>query len=247
MCIRRKNKEKEEADPWNYKPMPPAPTRKRPVDERGVGARLRADILPASHASPRFKAYRPRFTLRKGMTTLLVLALVGLGWYFGIGPGRPGLERGLAKLIHVARILNMPTSTPNPTETPSPLLPSMTPTVTVTLIPAASATRSIPTHTPTTAPSQTPASTCRDFSTVTLEDVGLEMCVQGMVLNVVENPGNTLIVFSNEAGAFYLVTYDVIWPDGTIGTCYQVTGEVQRLLGNPVIVFGYNNLPEECP
>ncbi len=247
MCIRRKNKEKAEADPWNYEAMPPAPTRKRPVDDGDLGARLRADILPASQASPRFKSYRPRFTSRKALTILLMLALAGLGWYFGIGPGRPGLERGLAKLIHVARILSMSTSTPNPTATTSPLLSSLTPTQTVTLIPTASATRSMPTNTPTTAPSETPESTCRDFSTVTLEDVGRELCVQGTVLNVVENADNTLIAFSNAEGALYLVTYDLTWPEGTEGACYQVIGEVQQLHNNPVIVFGYNNLPEECP
>lgn len=71
--------------------------------------------------------------------------------------------------------------------------------------------------------------------------------MQGVVIRVVENVGNTLVVFSDEAGAFYLVTYDVDWPDGTEGTCYQITGEVDRLLSSPVIVFGYNNLPVECP
>lgn len=247
MCIRRKKKDFKEADPWNFSQLPPAPARKRPVDEGDLGTRLRADILQASQAAPRFKAYRPRFTLRMGLTILLVLALAGLGWYFGIGPGRPGLERGLAKLIYVARVMTMPTSTPGATETPAPMLPSLTPTSTLTLRPTASATRVMPTNTPTVAPSETPVYACVDFSTITLENVGLEMCVQGTVLNVVENPGNTLIVFSNEAGAFYLVTYDVAWPDGTIGNCYQVTGEIQRLLSSPVIVFGYNNLPEECP
>jgi hypothetical protein len=247
MCIRRKKKGKEEADPWATRQIPPAPSRQRPADEGDLGIRLRADMLPASHASPRFKAYRPRFTLRKGLTILLVLVMIGLGWYFGIGPGRPGLEKGLTTLIRVARQMTMPTATPMPTETPVPWLPSLTPTSTVTRRPIASATPAIPTSTPTVAPSETPESTCRDFSTVTLEDVGLEMCVQGTVINVVENNNSTLIVFSNEVGAFYLVTYDVIWPDGSEGICYQVTGEIQRLLSNPVIVFGYNNLPEECP
>lgn len=247
MCIRRKKIDKEGADPWNTRQMPPAQARKRSVDEGDLGVRLRAEMLPASHTSPRFKAYRPRFTIRIGITIFLVLALAALGWYFGIGPGRPGLEKGLAKLIQVARLMTMPTSTPKPTETPTPMLPSLTSTATLTQRPTASATPAMITKTPTIAPSEMPGSTCRDFSTITLDHVGLELCVQGTVINVVNNIDNTLIAFSNETGAFYLVTYDVAWPDGTEGTCYQVTGEVQRLLNSPVIVFGYNNLPEECP
>jgi len=210
--------------------------------------RLRAQMLPASQASPRFKAYRkPVITSRRMLTLLFILLLAGLGWYFGIGPGRPGLERMLATLIELARQASIPTATPMPSGTPT--LPPATepPTPSATPRPTASVTPKIPTITPTVAITDTSVSTCRDFSTITLEDVGLELCVQGEVINVVENDANTLIVFSNEAGALYLVTYDVTWPEGTIGTCYQVTGEIQRLLSSPVIVFGYQNLPKECP
>ncbi len=247
MCIRRNKRVEAEADPWETRQTPPAPSQKRPIPEGDLGVRLRAEMLPASQASPRFKAYRQRFTLRRGLTLLVVLALAGLGWYFGIGPGRPGLEKGLVSLVRLARQIGMPTATPLPTDTPIPPLPSTTSTLTATLRPTASATPALPTETPTVAPTETPESTCRDFSTVTLEDVGQEMCVQGTVIEVIQNSANTLIIFGVEAGAMYLVTYDVAWPDGTEGTCYQVTGEIQRLLSSPVIVFGYNNLPMECP
>jgi len=205
-------------------------------------------MLPASHASPRFKAYRKRIiTPRRILNLLLVLILAGAGWYFGVGPGRPGLEKVLVTLIDLARNTSAPTSTPLPSDTAMPLLATGTPTPTATLRPTASATPVVPANTPVAAFTDTPESTCRDFDTVTLDDLGLELCVQGSILNVIEKEGNTLIVFSDEAGAFYLVTYDVLWSEGTIGTCYQVTGFIQRLLNSPVIVFGYQNLPTECP
>jgi hypothetical protein len=248
MCIRRNKRVEEEADPWETRQTPPAPSQQRPTPEGDLGVRLRAEMLPASHASPRFKAYpRRQITTRRVVTLFVVLALAGLGWYFGIGPGRPGLERGLVSLVQLARQVAMPTSTPLPTDTPIPPLPSTTSTPTATLRPTTSTTPVLPTETPTVAPTETPESTCRDFSTVTLEDVGQEMCVQGTVIEVIENISDTLIIFSYEAGSLYLVTYDVAWPDATEGTCYQATGEIQRLLSSPVIVFGYNNLPTECP
>jgi len=96
-------------------------------------------------------------------------------------------------------------------------------------------------------PTQTAEPGCRHFSTVNLADVGQELCVQGTVLWVIENPDHTLIGFSDVQGAFYLVTYDIIWSDNTIGTCYQVSGEIQQLLSSPVIIFSYINQPEVCP
>ena len=254
MCIKRNKGAKKESDPWaslgeSWTPREkPRPAPRAPAAEGDLGVRLRADMLPASHASARFKAYRkPIITTRRMLTLLLIFLLAGLGWYFGIGPGRSGLEKVLTTLIELARQASLPTPTPLPSDTPTlPAAPN-TPTPSATPRPTASLTPIIPTSTPTLSFTDTPVSTCRDFSTVTLEDVGLELCVQGTVINVVEKEDNTLIVFSNEAGALYLVTYDVAWPDGTIGVCYQVTGEIQRLLSSPVIVFGYQNLPTECP
>ena len=247
MCIKRKKAGEEEFDPWKPRAKHP-PSRRSSAFEGDLGVRLRAEMLPASQASPRFKAYRKRIiTPRRMLNLLLVLVLLGAGWYFGMGPGRQGLEKVLATLIDLALQSSQPTLTPIPSMTPLPLPASETPTPTATRKPTATTAPVTPTLTPTPALTDTPESTCRDFSTVTLDDVGLELCVQGSILNVIENEGNTLIVFSNEAGAFYLITYDVAWPDGSLGSCYQVTGEVMRLLSSPVIVFGYQNLPVECP
>ena len=261
--FRKRKKEIEDADPWKAfdNPTPPAQSRTPPGAPKGalkaapaspsrgdLGARLRAEMLPASQASPRFKALRPRVKPSRILTLLVLLVLAGLAWFFGLGPGRPSLEKGLVHLVSLARQVAAPTPTVfRPTATSVP--PTITPTVTLTATPwpTRTATLMIPLYTPTITSTSTLESACQDFSTITLEYVGQELCVQGTVLRVIENPGNTLIVFSDQPGALYLVTYDVLWPEGTIGACYQVTGEIQRLLNNPVIIFGYNNLPTECP
>ena len=251
--MRKKHKyrgeEEDEVKHWGTGRTSSPPSRQPTNAEGDLGVRLRAEMLPASQASPRFRAYRRRFfTTGRVGAFLILLGLAGLGWYFGIGPGRPGLEKRLVALVDLARSYAMPTTTPLPTDTPVPPLPSATPTPTATLMrPTASITPTQPPVTPTITPTKTMESTCQDFSTLTLDNVGEKVCVQGTVLEVIENVSDTLILFSYNPGSFYLVTYDVDWPDGTIGACYQVTGEIQRLLSSPVIVFRYNNLPMECP
>lgn len=246
MCKRRKVEKEAETDPWKVRES--SSTARRPITTQGdLGTRLRADILPASQASARFKAYRPRITSGRLLTFFLVVALVGVGWFFGIGPGRPGLEKGLTNLIRVVRLATMPTPTATLTATAVPSTATVTPIPTATWQPVPSWTPTSPVASATSVPSETPTSACRDFSTITLDDVGNEWCVQGTVIQVIRNPGNTLIIFSVERDTMYWVTYDVIWPEGTEGMCYQMSGEIEELLNNPVLVFGYNNLPTECP
>jgi hypothetical protein len=250
MCRRRKTNKDEEPDPW--RPLEkPVSTRRAPAGEGDPGVRLRAEMLPASQASRRFKAYRPRIKAGQVWTFIVVLALAGLGWFFGLGPGRSLLEQGLANLANLYREVTAPTATLLPTDTSLPPTATQTRQPTATWKPSWTPTSSFVIETmvdaPTVSPTDTPVSFCRDFSTITLADLGQVLCVQGTVIRVIENVGNTLVVFSDEPGMLYLVTYDVDWPDGTIGACYQATGEIQRLLNSPVIVFSYNNLPQECP
>jgi hypothetical protein len=210
-----------------------------------LGTRLRAEMLPASHATPHMPAYPRQFiTAGRFGAILMLIGLLGLGWFFGLGPGRPLLEDALVSL---ANRPPTPTSTQVPSETPKQ--PTATPPApaTATLRPSASSTATPIPETATETPTETPASTCRDYFAVTVADVGQELCVQGIILRVLKFETNTLILFSDEPGAFYLVTYDVPWSESTIGTCYQVTGEIQQLLSSPIIIFGYTNLPVVCP
>jgi hypothetical protein len=56
-----------------------------------------------------------------------------------------------------------------------------------------------------------------------------------------------MVIFSTEKGSFYLVTYDLIWTQGELDTCYQVTGKIDQIANSPIMLFSYNNLPEVCP
>ena len=243
MCRRRKSGLDEE-DLWESA-QPAASPRREPEKLEDLGIRLRADMLPRRHASPHFRAYpRPIFTRRRVITFFILLICGAAIWYFGFGPGKPGLEKALVALVKLAAT---PTATLTPTPTALPPTATETPRPTATRRPPASATPTQSAPPATALPTETQESDCRDYSTVTLEDVGQEMCVQGTVIRVIENQDNTLIVFSDQPGALYLVTYDVDWPEGTIGTCYQVSGEIEYLLNNPVVIFGYSDMPTECP
>jgi hypothetical protein len=80
-----------------------------------------------------------------------------------------------------------------------------------------------------------------------LADVGQTLCVQGTVIKTKANPTDFMVVFSNEKGAFYWVTYDLIWSQGELDTCYRIKGTIGKIANSPVLVFGYSNLPELCP
>ena len=108
--FRKRKKEIEDADPWKAfdNPTPPAQSRTPPgapkaaptPPSRGdLGARLRAEMLPASQASPRFKALRPRvkaqpYTDPAGFVGFSGTGMVLWPWsrapQFGEGIGSPG-------------------------------------------------------------------------------------------------------------------------------------------------------------
>jgi hypothetical protein len=83
--------------------------------------------------------------------------------------------------------------------------------------------------------------------TITLEDVGKTLCVQGTVIETVTKPNYFMVIFSTEPGSLYLVTYDLEWTQGEVDTCYQVTGTIDQIAERPIMLFSYRNLPEVCP
>jgi hypothetical protein len=127
--------------------------------------------------------------------------------------------------------------------------------------PTSTSTR-IPTSRPTntqiveliTSPTQIPAtvtptsdSGCRDALTITLADVGQTLCVQGTIIETLTRPTNFMVIFSTDKGSFYWVTYDLVWSQAELDTCYRTTGTIDQIANSPVLVFGYSNLPELCP
>jgi hypothetical protein len=86
-----------------------------------------------------------------------------------------------------------------------------------------------------------------DALTITLADVGNSMCVQGIVIETVTDPNYFMVIFSNDRGAFYWVSYDIVWSEAELDTCYQIEGTIDQIANSPMLVFGYSNLPEVCP
>jgi len=210
---------------------------------------LRAEMLPAAEEQPAKKSiFQPEY-LRIAVGILLGLFVLTLLWYLLVGPGRSDLEKNLASLANRG-------ATPSPTSTFTPLPPTSTP-IPPSLTPSPTFTKR-PTNTPVvglnllaTSTTQeitpTTSSSCRQTSSIALDDVGQTMCVQGIILETVTNPTDFMVIFSYEKNAFYWVSYDLVWSIGEPDECYQIQGTIDRIGNSPVLVFGYQNLPEACP
>lgn len=232
---------------------------------------IRADMLPATEEQPARKSVFRQENLKAAVGIGLAIIIVTFLWYIIAGPGRPILEGNLASLarkdetptptITSSPILPTKTSLP-PSSTPT-LIPTPKPTLTPTKRPSSTPliglnslasptsrgfTSTSQSSTPTEH-SSTPTETsgCRDALTITLTDVGQAVCVQGTIIETVDDPNYFMVVFSFEKGAFYWVSYDLKWLSGELDTCYRVHGTIDRIGNSPVLIFSYQNLPEVCP
>jgi hypothetical protein len=232
----------------------------KPSTETRVNA-LRSDMLPASDTSPETKSIFDKINLKIIIGVLVGLVILGWIWFSLAGPGRPILEHNLARLIHLnatstqhvdpsplpvtnTSALSSNTLFSTPTVQPTSMLnspPTVRPTNTPTIKNVASPTLIPATITPT------PAPICRDVSTITLDDVGQTLCVRGTVIEIVDNPNYFMLVFSNERGAFYWVSYDIVWSQAEVNTCYQIRGMIRQISNSPILIFDYRNIPEVCP
>ncbi len=218
---------------------------------------FRSDMVPASQALPATKKIYHRINLKLGLGIIIAVLILALMIYAIAGAGRPKLERSLLGLINreglpaqksIDTQLPEIAASPPPSKTPFPS-PTLRPTWTrVAVLPITSST--VPsTETPTRAPtfSTTPTPSCRDVSSITLADVGQILCVQGVVIELIEKPTNFLVIFSTNKGSFYWVTYDLVWSKGVVNACYQITGKIEQIANSPILIFDYSNLPHECP
>jgi hypothetical protein len=221
-------------------------------------AALRADMVPASDAQPARESILQRQHIRVIVGVLLGVVIMIFILFIGVGPGRPILEQGLLGLAG-KEITPTYTSTATPvsltitpvqpikTALPATQTPAQTRTATITQLPTltpvvvvASPTKDSRTATPTN-----PG--CRDVLSVTLADVGQTLCVKGTVKETIDHPSGFMVIFSNQPGAFYWISYDMIWSKAKVGTCYQVTGKIYQISNGPILVFNYHNIPEVCP
>ncbi len=246
----KKAPDPDENKPFDYfKKIEPAKKLENPPADNLVSS-MRSDILVTSDVAPTEKNLLEKIDLKVVVGILITLFILALGWFLLAGPGRPMLENGLAALVQreatptmEAMPSPMPvTSTPvMPTNTalPSPTLrPSSTPTPRQSV---ASSTPSEPMALPTD------VSACRDALSITLADVGQTMCVKGVIIETVERPNAFMVIFNTQPGSFYWVSYDMVWSQAKIDTCYQVTGKVEQLASSPILIFNYDNIPEVCP
>jgi hypothetical protein len=210
---------------------------------------LRTDMVPASDAQPARKSIFQRENLIVAVGILFSLVIIGLIIYLLTGPGRPTLEQGLVSLVRTEiTSTKAVTSSPFPA-TNTPPQPSNTPHQSPTFRPTITPVVEIvvsPTLIPASATS-TSAPECRDVLTITLTDVGQTLCVQGVVIETVANPTDFMVIFSNKPGAFYWVSYDLVWSKAELDTCYQTRGMIERIANSPVLLFNYSNLPVACP
>jgi len=78
---------------------------------------------------------------------------------------------------------------------------------------------------------------CVLWSSITLNDVGKTKCVYGKVYNITSDNIAYYISFSDKRGAFYIISYDIYFPDLRIGNCVYATGVIKRLDNNPVMTL----------
>jgi len=221
---------------------------------------LRSDMVPASNVQPARESVLRRNIIRDIVGILLGLVIISFILFMVIGPGRPILESNLMSLAHKSTPTQAstqtfilptkaplePTQTPEPTRThePSPTVQPIT-TKIVNVIASPTQIPASPTQISPTLTATVPG--CRDVLSITLADVGHTLCVNGTVIETITNPTDFLIIFSNKPGAFYWVSYDLVWSKAELRNCYQITGKIDRIGNSPVLVFNYGNLPEACP
>ncbi len=253
----KKSFDTDEGKPFNYYREQKVPHSREKDSAGNLVDVFRADMVPASQALPATKRLYHRLNLKLGLGIIIALLILGLMIYAIAGAGRPKLERSLLELINrdglptlksSATQLHQISDSPPPSKTPFPS-PTLRPTWTHAANLPLTATSVPSTYTPTRTPtaSATPTPSCRDVLSITLADVGQILCVQGVVIETIENPTNFMVIFSTNKGSFYWVTYDLVWSKGEIDACYQITGKVVQIANSPILIFDYSNLPQECP
>lgn len=224
---------------------------------------LRADMVPASEATPAKKKIIHLVDLKLIIGVIISVITLSLIWYLLLGPGRQMLQQKLINLVqkeatHTQDVLISGVSAtkfpPEASKSPAPS-PTIRPTNTQAIIIRASPSPVSETQvsgddaTKTSIASNPAASStqCRSVLSITLADVGKTLCVQGTILETIANPTNFMVIFSYEKGAFYWVSYDLVWTQGETDKCYQITGKIDQIGKSPLLVFDFRNLPEPCP
>jgi hypothetical protein len=201
--------------------------RSRRLDEpRGV--RPLSDFLPGEikEEVPREVSTGALPSLFRALFVVLLIGVIGIGVIIlAVGPGRTFIGQMLS---------------PEPTKTPTPY-PTNTPFIAPTLPPIADTTQI-----PTSDRSITPDLTCILWNEVSLEDVGRELCVYGVVKRwfaVEDIP--FVAIFSEEPETFYFIDRTTTYPR-VRGTCVMAVGTVELMRGTRPFIDVADTL-EPCP
>jgi len=236
-------------DPFDYFRDDTAPKKPEQTSSDDLVNNLRSDLLAASEVEPAKKSIIQEVNPKLIVGIFIGIVILGLILYSLMGPGRTILERKLASL---KRMEATSTKQITPTQIPTtdiPVKPSGTPTKIPTVRPTNTVNPEIivsPTkiQATTTPPS---GAGCRDALTITVADVGQTLCVQGTIIETVTKPAYFMVIFNTKKGSFYWVTYDLVWSQAKLDTCYQTNGTINQIGISPMLVFSYSNLPEPCP
>jgi hypothetical protein len=241
---------------------------------------LRSDLIPGTQALPDRSLFRERLTIltpSRVISLIVVFGLFFIGWLLFAGPGKPAMEKLLAKLservstpkenLHnetATATLSKPTAKASiPSQTPTPDLPSNTPLSSLTEATPTFTSTNLPT-TPTVVASSTPTYSISFTSTATIPptasvagcvqaagiksiDVGKTLCVTGHVLRTESKPNSFLIILEDPKEAFYFLSYDRKWENLEEGNCVYATGKIMQLGNNPVMILDYKIPLEYCP
>jgi hypothetical protein len=88
---------------------------------------------------------------------------------------------------------------------------------------------------------------CLPAETISLTNVGKNLCVTGTVMGVNTTDNVTYIRFDDKTGSFYILLYGWFWKEAKPGVCVQVSGEIKKLGASPVIVLGQQAPHSICP
>lgn len=240
-----------------------------PSERLGAGD---TDVVRADLARKRWK--RIRHVFFSMMVILLVVGAVYIAFgpgkpYFGKAlehlSSQPKRSPTMIILLNNSSIGVTPTklapSTPKVLHTNKPsstmvaltetIMSSQTSTKLIpTVSPSSTVTRVNLTYTPTPAPTYTqpvsPQIGCVPALSVTLDDVGKELCVTGTVVFTTQKGDVFSIYFSKDDGTFRIVIYDRVPKDIVEGVCVQVTNEIQTLLDRPVMALRYHDVINIC-
>ena len=215
---------------------------------------------------------RPKINLdlsrfrRAAVVIVILLVVLTLAWAFGIGPLSPYVHQMIAQLNERAMQplkteTTAPTQAVDDTSSPSQSEPALSlpidnPTATMTFTPTFTATaEASPTPTDTETPTPEPTATssvagCVPASSITLADVGRELCVTANVFKaeIFET------YFSVRTGEdFYYVSYAKGWyKDYGVtwefkkGDCVYAEGLIEKIGSYPLMQVGYNNPLKLC-